>query len=290
MPTRTLRLIRSIDSGSVSGECVNDLAELARLNKILLGFLRRIGNEGPLRALEEKRYRRYMSEVVKVLEAINDLNYALFKFRKPIEHVSVDIDILIHGKHLWKAVEKLREIGFRVEVLEPYTVTMIKRGTIVDFYTHPSFAWTVYLDGERLLEEAETISIEGMEAGKAEVNALNLEAEVIITAAHAIYKEHMYLLADYYVIKQWLSRKALKLAEELNAEEAVQASLELNNQIERGLTETPIKLNPIQTVKILTVKFMKDPNFRTTSINAIKLATKKRTIQLLISRIKRRSY
>ncbi|MEM0253530.1 MAG: hypothetical protein QXK78_03110 [Candidatus Bathyarchaeia archaeon] len=287
MPTRTLKLVRSIDSGDIAGDSIEELAELAKLNKVLLGFLRRVGYRGPLRIMEESLYRRYMAEVARVSEALRGLDYAFYKFRKPVEHVSVDIDVLVRYEHLLKAVKALAGMGFRVEVLEPYTVTMIRDGTIVDLYTHPSFAWIMYLDGERLLEETETIKIDstGVEA-----KALTKEAETIATAAHAIYKEHMYLLTDYYVTKQWLNNNALKLAKELNAEEAIHTSLKLNTQIEQGLAETPIKLNPAQTAKILTTKFTKDPNFRATSINTIKLATKKRTMQQLISRIRRKSY
>jgi len=282
-----LKLMESVDSGSIAGGSIEELAELAKLNKVLLGFLRRVGYQGPLRIMEEGLYRRYMAEVARVSEALRGLDYAFYKFRKPVEHVSVDIDVLVRYEHLPKAVKALTSKGFRVEVSEPYAVTMVRDGTIVDLYTHPSFAWIVYLDGERLLEETETIKINstGVEA-----RALTKEAETIATAAHAIYKEHMYLLTDYYVTKQWLNNKALKLAKELNAEEAVKTSLKLNIQIEQGLAETPIRLNPAQTAKILTAKFTEDPSFRATSINAIKLATKKRTIQQLISRIRRKSY
>jgi len=287
MPTRTLKLVRSIDSGDIAGDSIEELAELAKLNKVLLGFLRRVGYQGPLRIMEESLYRRYMAEVARVSEALRGLDYAFYKFRKPVEHVSVDIDVLVRYEHLMKAIKALAGMGFRVEVSEPYTVTMIRSGTMVDLYTHPSFAWIMYLDGERLLEETETIKIDstGVEA-----KALTKEAETIATAAHAIYKEHIYLLTDYYVTKQWLNNKALKLAKELNAEEAIHTSLKLNTQIEQGLAETPIKLNPAQTAKILTTKFTKDPNFRATSINTIKLVTKKRTIQQLVSRIRRKSY
>ena len=287
MPTRTLKLVRSIDSGDIAGDSIEELAELAKLNKVLLGFLRRVGYRGPLRIMEESLYRRYMAEVARVSEALRGLDYAFYKFRKPVEHVSVDIDVLVRYEHLMKAIKALAGMGFRVEVSEPYTVTMIRSGTMVDLYTHPSFAWIMYLDGERLLEETETIKIDstGVEA-----KALTKEAETIATAAHAIYKEHIYLLTDYYVTKQWLNNKALKLAKELNAEEAIHTSLKLNTQIEQGLAETPIKLNPAQTAKILTTKFTKDPNFRATSINTIKLVTKKRTIQQLVSRIRRKSY
>ena len=91
---------------------------------------------------------------------------------------------------------------------------MVRGGTIVDLYTHPSFAWIIYLDGGRLLEETETIDINitGVEA-----KALTKDAEAIVTAAHAIYKENIYLLSDYYVTKEWLSRKALGLGSELRS-------------------------------------------------------------------------
>lgn len=161
MSTRTLKLVESIDKGSLEVGGFEELAKLARLNKVLLGFLRRVGYEGYIRYIEESRYLRYMSDVAEVCKTLESLEYALFKFRKPIEHVSVDIDILVHDKHLWKAVKKLKATGFRVEVLEPYTVTMIRSGTIVDLYTYPSFAWIMYLNGERLLEEVEDVEVEG---------------------------------------------------------------------------------------------------------------------------------
>ncbi|MEM1510190.1 MAG: hypothetical protein QW096_10045 [Thermofilaceae archaeon] len=50
---------------------------------------------------------------------------------------------------------------------------------------------------------------------------MTLEAEVVVAAVHAVYKERIYLLADYYVTKRWLNGKALNLARELRAEEAV---------------------------------------------------------------------
>lgn len=75
MRTRTLDLIRVADSGSIVEGNLHELFELARLNKILLGFLRRVGYNGPQRTLEENRYRQYMNEVAKVSEAINSLDY-----------------------------------------------------------------------------------------------------------------------------------------------------------------------------------------------------------------------
>ncbi|MEM4435674.1 MAG: hypothetical protein QXO22_01730 [Thermosphaera sp.] len=287
MSTKTLRLVESIDSGRIADGNIEELAKLAKLNKVLLGFLRRVGYQGSLRIKEETLYRRYMAEVVRVTEALQGLDYALYKFRRPIEHVSVDIDILIRYEHLLKAVKALADIGFRVEVLEPYTVTMVRGEAIVDLYTHPSFAWIMYLDGERLLEEVETIEIDPVGA---EARALTVEAEVVATIAHAIYKEHMYLLSDYYVAREWLNNKALGLARELKAEEAVKMALRFNEQIEKGLLEAPIKFPPPQSIKILTRKFVEDLNFRATTVNALRLAMRKRTMQQLVWRIKRKTY
>ncbi|MEM1510555.1 MAG: hypothetical protein QW096_11885 [Thermofilaceae archaeon] len=287
MPTKTLKLVESIDSGRIAGGSIGELIELAKLNKVLLGFLRRVGYEGPLRVVEESLYRRYMTEVVRVTKALRGLDYALYKFRKPIEHVSVDIDVLVRYEHLLKAVKALASIGFRVEVLEPYTVTMVRGEAIVDLYTHPSFAWIVYLDGERLLEEVETIEIDPVGV---EVRALTVEAEAIATVAHAIYKEHMYLLSDYYVTREWLNTKALGLARELKAEEAVETALRLNEQIEKGLVEAPIKFTPVQSIEILARKFVEDSSFRATTVNILRLAMRKRTMQQLIWRIKRKTY
>ncbi|MEM1510757.1 MAG: nucleotidyltransferase family protein [Thermofilaceae archaeon] len=276
-----------MDLGRVSEVYIDGLVELAKLNKVLLGFLRRIGYEGSLRILEENRYRWYMSEIARVSKAMDGLDYALFKFRKPIEHVSVDIDILIRTRHLREAVRRLKEAGFRVEVLEPYTVTMVKGRTVVDLYTHPSFAWTIYLNGERLLDEVETVELE---TAGVEVRALSREAEAVATLAHAIYKEHVYLLSDYYVAREWLNTKALVLARELKAEEAVETALRLNEQIEKGLVEAPIKFTPVQSIEILARKFVEDSSFRATTINTLRLAMRKRTMQQLIWRIKRKTY
>lgn len=283
--TKTLKLIKSISSGKAFDDDIDDLIKLAKLNKVLLGFLRKIGYGGFLRIKEERLYKHYIAKVSEVSRILSDLDYALYKFRKPIEHVSTDIDIIIRQEHLPSAVKRLTEKGFKVKLLEPYTITMVRDKTIVDLYTNPSFAWIVYLDGKRLLEEIEIIEI-----GDVEAKALNIDAEVVVAAAHAVYKEHIYLLADYYITKKWLSGKAMKLARELNAEDAIRMSMKLNEQIEQGRIEVPAKLKPIEITRVLTNKFIVDSIFRATTTNIARLIAKERGIQLLSWRIRRKSY
>ena len=83
---------------------------------------------------EEARYKWFMRNVAKVIDALNKAGaeYALHKFRKPFDHVSVDLDILISVDGMSKAVKVLVRRGFKVAVPEPYTATLIRNGFIVD--------------------------------------------------------------------------------------------------------------------------------------------------------------
>jgi len=79
---------------------------------------------------------RNVAEVVNVLESVG-ATYALYKFRRPFEHVSVDLDILIKVVDVPRAVGILVYRGFRVVVWELYIVTFAMREFIVDLHTHP---------------------------------------------------------------------------------------------------------------------------------------------------------
>jgi len=102
---------------------------------------------------EEARYRWFMGNAAEVVGALSGagVEYALHKFRKPLDHVSVDLDVLVRADDAPRAVKALVRRGFGVAVSEPYTVTLARRGFVVDLYTNPSFAWVVYMDGEGLL-------------------------------------------------------------------------------------------------------------------------------------------
>jgi len=86
-----------------------------------------------------------------------------------------------------RAVEALRERGFRVIVSEPYTFTLRRGSFVADLYTEPSFAWVVYMDRGKLLREYS----EEAEVYRTRTRALTREAEVAVVATHAVYKEHL---------------------------------------------------------------------------------------------------
>ena len=292
MPEHSLSLeLLNVIRGSYrpSEEELPQLAEVAKLNKLYLAFLRNVGSDSfrRERAVEEARFRRYLSNVVDVVEVLKDLQYALYKFRRPVDHVSVDLDILIHVDDVPKAVARLKSIGFRVVVIEPYTVTLRRGDFIIDLYTYPAFAWIVYMDGQKLLKDcSEDIEVNGIP-----VRSLTGDAEVVVTAAHAAYKEHMVLLLDCLTINAWLSGKAVRIAEEFMVREALDLALHACRAIEGGAAEAPYKIPLPNIARLYLEKIAVDPNFRSTASNIMKyLVRRKHSARIVISRLTRRSY
>jgi hypothetical protein len=177
--------------------------------------------------------------------------------------------------------------GFEVAVSEPYTVTLVRNGFIVYLYTNPSFAWVVYMDGEELLRCCvEEIEVDGVKA-----NALTREAEVVVAATHAVYKEHMVLLIDCLTMWAWTNREVWGLAERLGAGKALETLHSICRAIGAGYAEAPYRLSIVTITRILSEKLVEDPVFRATTMNIVKYILKHRDIGTrILSRILRSSY
>jgi hypothetical protein len=204
-----------------------------------------------------------------------------------VDHVSIDLDIIISSKDIYKAARLLREKGFRVIVYKPYTITLARKSFIIDLYTQPSFAWIIYSDGEKLLKEySEEIMIDNAVA-----RALSIEAETAVSAAHAIYKEHMVLLIDCLTIWRWMNKKVWNIAYELDIEKSVEKTIEICSLVRRGLTETPYRIDIATLLDVYIDKIFRDPLFRSTLSNILKYLMKREDIgTIIINRIKRKSY
>ena len=81
--------------------------------------------------------------------------YTFIKLRKPVRYVPSDIDVLIDASSIRHAYLRLKALGFRAEVIEPYTLTVTKGSIIVDLYVHPTVAGVIYADGNELLRHKE---------------------------------------------------------------------------------------------------------------------------------------
>jgi len=283
---RLLKVINGLYRPSIDE--ARRLAERARLNKLYLAYLRRVGGVlGDELELEESRFRWFTRNALEVVRALKGVDYALYKFRRPVDHVSVDLDILVNARDIPRAVKSLRKRGFRVIVSEPYTVTMGRRGFIVDLYTMPSFAWVVYMDGYKLIGEHSSDT----ELWGTTVRALSREAEVAVAAAHAVYKEHLVLLLDCLAAWKWLSGRAWRVAAELGVEDALRELLEACDLVKRGLAEAPYRLRPHTLARAYLGKALGDPVFRTTLPNALRYLLSRKNIGAeVLGKLIRRSY
>jgi hypothetical protein len=288
--TETLKLLRTLLGlyRPGAGE-VRRLAEIAKLNKLLLAYLRMVGDvlrDELIR--EEARYRWFMRNTAEVVDALSKagMGYALHKFRKPLDHVSVDLDILVKVDDIPRAVKALVRRGFEVAVSEPYTVTLVRNGFIVDLYTNPSFAWVVYMDGGRLLK----CCVEEAEVNRVRANVLTREAEVVVAAAHAVYKEHLVLLSDCLVLWNWLNEEVWNLAIEYGVEEALKALLKTCSLVREGLIDTPHRFEPHVVFGVFTRKVLRDSLFRSTLPNILKYLARSDSGLRILARLTRRSY
>jgi hypothetical protein len=95
--TDTVKLLKTLlGLYEPNSEEVQRLAEIAELNKLLLAYLRMDALRDQL-VCEEARYGWFMDYATEVVEVLENAGaaYALYKFKRPFEHVSVDLDIFV---------------------------------------------------------------------------------------------------------------------------------------------------------------------------------------------------
>jgi hypothetical protein len=257
----------------------------ARKNKILLHLLRTYNIEGPLREQQELGIRKIVEVVQTLSKLLKEYNYAFFKLIKPVSYVPADVDLLIDESQAEKAAHEIMRLGYKVAVKDPYCISLTKGDSIIDLYVHPSLGGAIIIDGQRLLEHKCPMGFNG-----AEIMSLERYAEALVTASHAIYKERIYTLNDYFTIKEWADKKAFQLAEELKCEPSLRFAIKFNEAISKGLVETPYKI-PLPTwANLLTWKILTDPQTRSTIKNLIMMLGSKRGLKLLASKFTRESY
>jgi len=272
-------------TSSVKKANIDELIKIAARNKILLQFLRVTQLDEKLLLLEEAKYRKFLENLALTQETLSNLDHIFIKLRKPVAYVPSDIDILIPRKLISKAVHRLMEKGFRIEVAEPYCITMTRREAIIDLYIYPTLGGMIYVNTDKLFEYKEAIEFNGIE-----IYTLSPSAEALVTMAHSIYKERIYTLNDYITVKKWMSKKTIRLAEELSCEDALKVAMNLNRKIRLGLLETPYKIPLPLWLALLMRKFRRDSLTRATSVGMLKTLTNKRAGKLLKSKLTRETY
>jgi len=143
------------------------------------------------------------------------------------------------------------------------------------------------MDGLKILREySEEFELEGVK-----VSGITREAEVAVVAAHAIYKEHIILLIDCITAWKWLTKRAMRIAEELKARRALGILIKTCRAVREGSIETPYKLPPPLLLKTYAEKTATDSTFRATAPNILRYIVKRKdTGRAILQRLTRKSY
>ena len=285
--TNNRNLINIIE-GKVSIKLVQELDSIineASKNKVLLHVLRILNIEEPLRYFQEARMKRIINTVKILSKILKNYDYAFFKLVKPVTYVPADVDILVNTNYFRNVVKEVRGLGFKIKVKDPYCVTFVKGDLIIDLYTYPSLGGMIFINGQELLTYTTIKEINGIE-----IKALENYAEVLATATHAIYKERIYTLNDYFTVEKWISGKTFKLAEELKCKPVIEISLDLNRKIRQGIIKAPYKIPTYLWIKQLIQKLKEDNLTRATLVNMLKALASKRGVNSLISKFVRETY
>jgi len=251
---------------------------------MFLHALRRLDVKGKIRSIEEARYAKTLKAIADVAEALNGLEYSLFKFFRPIAYVPADIDVLVSEKDLETAKRRLMKLGLRAIVKDSYCITLNGR-FIMDLYTYPNFANIIYLDAKKLMNNIIESKVNGVA-----MRRLKNSAEVAVIIAHALYKEQIYTLNDKITVQTWLDEESEAIMEELKAKGALEIAKEINHQIDEELIETPYKLPISKTLNLMIHKALQDPLTRVTFPKLLAKLMDRRFPALITSRMRRVTY
>lgn len=270
---------------SMNSQLINEVLRAAASNKVLLHFLRNICFKEEIRWVEERKLNRVIRVVKDIANTFKDLNYAFFKFVKPIAYVPSDIDLLVEHEAVSSAIFKLRKLGFNVEIIEPYCITVRSPEAIIDVYVHPTLGGMIYLDARRLLEHRRIVNFHDVE-----IPTLENYAEALVSIAHAIYKEKIYTLNDYVTVKKWFSMKTMRLAEELECWQVVFLALQIHEAVDKKRLILPYRIPLPLWIKALTSKIAHDKTTRSTVFNTLKALRDPRIGKHIISKLTRETY
>jgi hypothetical protein len=209
--------------------------EQASLNKIRLFYLALLNGRGQIGELESEltqsnlRRQKILDLAVclsHVFEKSN-LPYAVMKTLKPFPYEGSDVDVLVGSPSAFsQAINALKKDNFTLLGSDLFSATLYRKDfdANVDLQLELSVSGLPYLEKTALLTHSSPHSVNGVP-----VVALDDVSEVLVSAAHAFYKEHMFTLADFYSVALWLENVDVdalcELAKQTNCELALASLL-----------------------------------------------------------------
>lgn len=192
--------------GCPNSENIHALFELASLNKIALLFLESLTKFCDIRSLKADllRLRKHHTDVTNLTSHLSrvfkkqGVSYAFFKTLKPFPSTPADVDVLLESQaDVIRAFKALKNEGITPTTKDKYSLNMYSKQhkLTVDLHLELSVSNLVYLNKRFLFRHVVEREVNGVI-----VKTLDECAEMVAVCAHSFYKEHMFMLSDYYTI------------------------------------------------------------------------------------------
>jgi len=303
------------------------LLQLAKLNKIPLLFLesqRKFRNYPPLQA-QLSHYRDKHKETLDLTALVSSLleesgmHYTIFKTLKPFPYTPADIDVLLwSNRDLTEASQILKKKGLKLLDRDSFGLTMfsVDYDINVDLTTEVGASSFIYLDKSSLFEHSCQVKDNGYK-----VQTPQPYVDLVVVAAHCMYKEQMYTLSDYYTfaLSSQYYQEALEFAKKTHAKFALETALKLTHditinsfgsdnavakrlrnslqgigmsrmiRIDKNL-DLPVKYPSRIVLRGLLEKIREDRNTRNSLPIALKSTLQPKSINRLLTHIKRKGY
>jgi hypothetical protein len=132
----------------------------------------------------------------------------LFKTRRSFRYVSADIDfLLLENADLTSASKLLTERrGANLLLIGPNSATFLDlvAEMNIDLYGRISVSYLEYINKDKL--KSRSYLQETIDFGGQRVPSLDFVADTLVIAAHSVFKEQMYTLADFYTMTDAIAK------------------------------------------------------------------------------------
>jgi hypothetical protein len=211
----------------------------AEQNKIPLLFLKTVACNTKNHKIQHilSRYEEQHKNTLELIASTGNLlekmgaPYTFFKTLKPFPYTPSDVDVLLWSDNSLKTVAKaLKNQGCMSLEKNAYGVTMFspKHKMNIDLTTQIAVSGLIYMNKKLLFNHLCKV-----EVNEKTVQTVKPSVDLLVVAAHSIFKEQTYTLSDYYTVVMFTEywREATKLAEKFHLKQAFDMALKMAKEV-----------------------------------------------------------
>jgi hypothetical protein len=197
----------------------------------------------------ERKFHNALSLIRELTHILNShqIQYSYIKTIRPYRAPTVDVDILLlNGRSdVPRIVKILRGTGYRIFAAGPESVTFSTKYNVrIDVYVEVAASRIVYFPRE-IISPEDVIYTEYYDIS---VPVLRPEYEFLIVSGHSVFKEQMFTLADFVMLRVLLSKSSDRL-EKVSGEIGAGAHMDyalryINRVLSDPDSGLPVKVDP----------------------------------------------